>query len=426
MGKLLNPGRLAAGYVLLAVMEGQHADSEMERQAELDRQRRLSPADRGLAWHLVQGVLRHRGELDAALDTLSNRPVDDLDLPVQAALRIGAFELRHSRVPPHAAVDQAVQLVVKLKGGRAKGLVNAVLRRVGKVELKPDPTRNHPDWLVSRWRLRFGPKETDAWCARNDAQAPLSVACQGDVAALQSAIAEQVESVAPAVLNGVTLANALVIRGLKGPVTALPGFEEGQWWVMDPAAIATADLLEAKAGERVLDACAAPGGKSFRLASQGALVTCVDRARTRLARLQANAKRLGLSVSITEFDWIEHSDFQAGEFDAVLVDAPCTGLGTLRRHPEIRWRSMPSDPLAMGLTQGPLLAAAAQTLRPGGRLVYAVCSPEPEEGQQVVDTFLKAHPDFVLDRVLDCAPPQGDEDAFYAARLFRKAKEPIK
>ena len=415
MGKSLNPGRLAAGHVLLAVMEGQHADSEM------DRQGRLSPADRGLAWHLVQGVLRHRGELDAALDTLSKRPVDDLDLPVQAALRIGAFELRHSRVPPHAAVDQAVQLVVKLKGGRAKGLVNAVLRRVGKVTLKPDPTRNHPDWLVSRWRLRFGPDRTDQWCARNDVQAPLSLACQGDVAALATALKEHAESVEPGTLNGETLPNSLVVRGVRGPVTALPGFATGQWWVMDPAAMATADLVGAQDGESILDACAAPGGKSFRLASQGAQVTCVDRARSRLARLQDNAKRLNIDVAIQEFDWIEHAAFKGGPYDAILVDAPCTGLGTLRRHPEIRWRSMPSDPLAMSLTQGPLLAAAAQLLAPGGRLVYAVCSPELEEGQQVVDSFLKDHPAFQLDRVLDCAPPQGDEDAFYAARLTLSA-----
>jgi 16S rRNA (cytosine967-C5)-methyltransferase len=418
MGQDLNPGRLAAGNVLLAVMEGQHADSEM------DRQGRLSPADRGMAWHLVQGVLRHRGELDAALDTLSKRPLDDLDLPVQAALRIGAFELRHSRVPPHAAVDQGVQLVIKLKGGRAKGLVNALLRRVGKVELRPDPTRNHPDWLVSRWRLRFGPEKTDQWCARNDAQAPFSIACQGDIAGLCDAMAEHATSVEPAVLKGQELPNAFVLKGLKGAVTALPGFDSGQWWVMDPAAIATADLMQVQAGEKVLDACAAPGGKSFRMASQGAVVTSVDRARSRLTRLQENAERLNLPVNVQEFDWIENERPDWDLFDAILVDAPCTGLGTLRRHPEIRWRSLPSDPLAMSLTQGPLLTAAAQLLRPGGRLVYAVCSPELEEGEQVVEAFLKKHSDFRLDCVLSCAPPDGDEDAFYAARLLRVSAAP--
>jgi 16S rRNA (cytosine967-C5)-methyltransferase len=414
MSKRLNPGRLAAGRVLLAVMEGKHADSEMERQE------RLSGPDRGLAWHLIQGVLRHRGELDAALDQLSNRPVDDLDFPVQAALRIGAFELRHSRTPPHAAVDQGVQLVIALKGGRAKGLVNAVLRRVGKVKLSADPTRNHPDWLISRWRLRFGPDRTDEWCTRNDLQAPLSIACQGDASALRDALSEKVERIESACLNGEDLPNAFLLHGLKGPVTALPGFETGQWWVMDPAAIATADLLGVQKGETVLDACAAPGGKSFRMASQGAVVTGVDRARTRLARIRENSARLGLKVEVHELDWIREADPSLGPFDAVLVDAPCTGLGTLRRHPEIRWRSLPSDPLAMSLTQKPILAAAAKTLRPGGRLVYAVCSPEPEEGAQVVESFLKAHGEFSLDKVLDCAPPQGEEDAFYAARLIRK------
>ena len=414
MGKQLNPGRLAAGRVLLGVMEGHHADSEMDRQAN------LSPADRGLAWHLIQGVLRHRGELDAVLDQLSKRPVDDLDLPVQAALRIGAFELRHSRTPPHAAVDQAVQLVVRLKGGRAKGLVNAVLRRVTAVELSEEATRNHPDWLVSRWRLRFGPDVVDKWGAQNDEQAPLAIACQGDGEALRLALLEHVESVEPAQIEGRVLPNAYVIVGLKGPVTALPGFKEGQWWVMDPAAVATADLLDHQKGERVLDACAAPGGKSFRLASQGAAVTSVDRARSRLARVRENATRLGMKVEVHEVDWIREEGPSLGPFDAVLVDAPCTGLGTLRRHPEIRWRSLPSDPLAMSLTQKPILAAAAKTLRPGGRLVYAVCSPEPEEGSQVVEAFLSSHPDFSLEAVLDCAPPSGGEDAFYAAKLVRE------
>ena len=188
---------------------------------------------------------------------------------------------------------------------------------------------------------------------------------------------------------------------------------------MDPAAIATADLLGVQEGERVLDACAAPGGKSFRLVSQGGHVTATDRSRNRLKRLKENAGRIGLSVTPLEIDW-EQGDFGKMEpFDAVLVDAPCTGLGTLRRHPEIRWRSLPSDPLAMSLTQKTILRSASTLLKPGGRLVYAVCSPEPEEGRLVVEDFLKRNTAFELTEVIDSAPPQGFEDAFYAAKMVR-------
>lgn len=416
MAQKLNPGRLAAGHVLVAVHSGMHADLEMERQPD------LSHSDRGLAWHLVQGVLRNRGELDAALNRLSKRPMDQLDVPVQAALRIGAFELRHSRTPPHAAVDQAVRLAIALQAGRAKGLVNALLRRVAKVDLPENPTRNHPDWLVKRWSERFSVEDVSQWCARNDQQAPLVIACRGDVDDLRTRLTEEVERVEAVEIDGKVLPNALRLVGVRGTIKSLSGFNEGEWWVMDAAAIATADLLDVKAGERVLDACAAPGGKSFRMASRGAVVTAVDRSRNRLRRLQENIDRLDFEVDGREWDWIERSSKDFGEFDAVLVDAPCTGLGTIRRHPEIRWRTLPSDPMAMSLTQKPILEAAAACVRSGGRLVYAVCSPEPEEGSMVVEAFLKAHPDFQMDACLDLVPPGGDEDAFYAARLIREGK----
>ncbi|MEC7242693.1 MAG: transcription antitermination factor NusB [Myxococcota bacterium] len=410
----LNPGRMAAGRVLVATLEGHHADSE------LDRQDALSAADRRLAWHLIQGVLRHRGELDEALNQVSNRPVAELDRPVQTALRIGAFELRHSRTPPHAAVDQGVRLATALKAGRAKGLVNALLRRVGNVKLQESPTRNHPDWLVERWTARFGAEATANWCLRNDLQAPLAIACRHDVEGLRERLGDHAERCENAVFQGKTLERALVLEGVRGAIAELPGFSEGEWWVMDPAAMATADLLKAKSGERVLDVCAAPGGKSLRLAASGAVVTATDRSRSRLKRLSENAKRVGFSLELQEVDWSRPGSGKIEPVDAVLVDAPCTGLGTLRRHPEIRWRSLPSDPLAMSLIQQSILSSASGSVNPGGRLVYAVCSPEPEEGVQVVEAFLETHPDFGLDAVLDSAPPSADEDAFFAARLVRR------
>ena len=410
----LNPGRVAAGRVLLATLEGHHADSE------LDRQEGLSPADRRLAWHLIQGVLRHRGELDEALNQVSKRPVAGLDTPVQVALRIGAFELRHSRTPSHAAVDQGVRLASALKAGRAKGLVNALLRRVGSIQLPEKPTRNHPDWLVERWKSRYGEEATAQWCEKNDAQAPLAISCLENTEGLRERLEAHVARCETVEFQGQELPGALVLHGVKGPVPELPGFAEGAWWVMDPAAMATADLLDAKKGEQVLDVCAAPGGKSFRLAASGANVLATDRSKSRLKRLRENATRIGLPLDVREIDWTRPVEGKVKAVDAVLVDAPCTGLGTLRRHPEIRWRSLPSDPLAMSLTQKTILASAASCVKPGGRLVYAVCSPEPEEGAGVVEGFLKQRSDFRLDSVVDSAPPLADEDAFFAARLVRE------
>ena len=410
----LNPGRVAAGRVLLATLEGHHADSE------LDRQDALSPADRRLAWHLIQGVLRHRGELDEALNQVSKRPVAELDRPVQTALRIGAFELRYSRTPPHAAVDQGVRLASALKAGRAKGLVNALLRRVGGVQLPESPTRNHPDWLVKRWTARYGVEATAQWCLRNDLQAPLAIACRQNAEALRVRLQAHTERCEAVVFQGKELERALVLEGVKGAITELPGFAEGEWWVMDPAAMATADLLNARSGERVLDVCAAPGGKSLRLAASGAVVMATDRSKSRLRRLAENANRVGFDLELQEVDWSRPAPGKIEPVDAVLVDAPCTGLGTLRRHPEIRWRSLPSDPLAMSLIQKSILSSAAASVNPGGRLVYAVCSPEPEEGIQVVEAFLEAHPNFRKDAVIDSAPPAAEEDAFFAVRLVRE------
>jgi 16S rRNA (cytosine967-C5)-methyltransferase len=176
-----------------------------------------------------------------------------------------------------------------------------------------------------------------------------------------------------------------------------------------------ADLVDDVEGKRVLDACAAPGGKSFRLATRGAQVTSADRAR-RLELVRDGAKRLGLTVTTRAHDW-SAGPLGDAEYDAVLVDAPCTGLGTVRRHPEIRWRRTEPDLYAAAEGQLAVLEAASQHVRPGGTLVYAVCSPEPEEGEQVVEAFLSKHRRFSLDRRLSTAPPKHGEDAHFAARM---------
>ncbi len=391
----LNPGRLAAARALLDVEEGGRVEPRLEQ---------VKGVDGALARHLAMGVLRHRCQLDALINP---HVKGKLDRSVRSVLRIGAFELVSSRTATHAAVDQAVELTRRLRKGRASGLVNAVLRKVQGQELPALP--NHPDWIVKRWTERVGEQAALEWLARLDEPSPLSV-CLKDPS-------QGWPGGTPALVQGQPVPGVFHLRD-AGRVPDLPGFDQGSFWVMDPASAAVADLVGAAPGMRVLDACAAPGGKTMRLASQGAEVTATDRSKRRLHRLEENLERVQLTARVCAQDWTRPCDL--GLFDAVLVDAPCTSLGTTRRHPEVRWSRKPTDLLAMSLIQEQVLAGAAQQVAPGGVLVYAVCSPEPEEGSEQVAAFLAAHAGYVLETELLTAPPAGDEDAFYAARMARE------
>jgi 16S rRNA (cytosine967-C5)-methyltransferase len=257
---------------------------------------------------------------------------------------------------------------------------------------------------VQRWRARYG-EAADRWMEANNAPAPVYLVAKED----PSGVAREFQH------RGVALApvgpDAFRLPDGAGAIEELPGFEEGRWWVMDPAALAVADLVGALApGTEALDACAAPGGKSFRLASRGARVFSTDLDEARLARVQEGAERLDLPV------WAEIHDWTVAPlprtFPVVLVDAPCTGLGTLRRHPDIRWRRRPEDIAAAAARQRAILANAAKCVAPGGVLVYAVCSPEPEEGPAVAATL-----GWPIEAVFDNAPAGGGEDAVWGCRM---------
>jgi 16S rRNA (cytosine967-C5)-methyltransferase len=409
-----NAGRIAAARALVAVDEGAHAEDVLVERAPAEG------PDRRLAWHLALGVLRRRGQVDAALRTALSRPIGGIDAEVRAALRIGVFERLFSRTPAHAAVDQAVEVARSLGAGRASGFVNAVVRRADLPErLDLADELDHPAWLVARWVERYGLEATRAWCLANGENPPLVIATRGPVEAVAELLAADGVACSPVVVGEQVIERALRVDDPRGRVEQLPGFREGAWWVQDAASIAAADLVPASA-ERVLDTCAAPGGKAFRLASRGSSVHAVDVSDDRLDRLRAGARRLRLEIPTRRHDW-EHGPMGSEErFDAVLVDAPCTSLGVVRRHPEIRWRRTPFDPTAAAGRQARILSAASQHVRSGGALVYSVCSPEPEEGVQVVDGFLKAHPAFTLETSWSTAPPTHDEDAFYGARLRRR------
>lgn len=378
MKTLLEPERLAAAKALLSVEEGNRLEVE-------------GP----LARHLCLGVLRRRGELDALM-AKAGRPAWKLDRAVRIAIRIGLFELKQSRTPDHAAVDQAVQLTRKLGSGRASGYVNAVLRKCSDLDWPADPLLNHPEWVVGRWKERLGLERTRALCAALDEPAPLGLV--GDTTGIQTR---------PSGVEGCVLADD------AGSVMALPGYEEGRWWVMDPASVAVADLVPAEG--RVLDACAAPGGKTLRLLQRGAEVVAVDRNENRLERLKVNLDRCKQQVELRSVNWLKSDGEELGLFDSVLVDAPCTGLGTTRRHPEIRWSRLETDPLAMSLRQEAILEACASRVRPGGHLVYAVCSPTLEEGPTVARSL-----GWPVLQELDTLGKE-DMDGHYAALLRKPA-----
>lgn len=397
----LNPGRLAAVQALVAVDRGEHAEDALARLAPYD------PADRALAWHLVLGVLRLRSGLDAVICAAAKRQTQNMDPEVLAALRMGVFELRFSRTPAHAAVDQAVEAAKAGGAGHAAGFVNAVLRRQGDFDPPKDDRLGHPDWLVARWRARYG-DAADAWMAANNQPAPVYLVAKEDPAGVVRDFQHRGLALTP-VAEGV-----LRLPEGAGSVEDLPGFEEGRWWVMDPAAVAVADLVGDVDGKRVLDACAAPGGKSFRLASRGAKVLATDVDEARLARVREGAERLGLPVETRAHDWLAAPLDGVEPFDAVLVDAPCTALGILRRHPDIRWRRRPEDVVAAASRQAALLANAAKLVAPGGALVYAVCSPEPEEGPQVAATL-----GWPIEATFDNAPAVDGADVFWGCRMRR-------
>lgn len=398
----VNPGRLAALRALVEVEEGAHAE-DVVAAAPVD-----DPGQRALALHLVLGVLRRRGALDDALARFSKRSIADLDPVVRAALRVGLFDALFSKVGAFAAVDQAVEATRALEQPRAAGFVNAVLRRAVPAGISDDPWLDLPPWLRTRW------SGWDAWVRRLREPAPLSGVARDPGWTPPAELQPE-----PATAGGVPVPGAFVARGARGPVEKLPGFAEGQWWVMDPAAAAVADLVLDAVGEgrgaRILDACAAPGGKSLWLAAAGCEVLAADLSPARLERVRENVARTGLVVQCQPHDWLKGPLEGAGLFDAVLVDAPCTGLGIVRKHPEIRWMRLPTDPAAMALRQVPLALAAASHVRPGGALVYAVCSPMPEEGEGVVSRL----EGWKVERAWSTVPPAGDEDAFQAFVLRR-------
>lgn len=387
------------------------------------------PRDVGLLTEIVLGVLRRRAALDHAIGRVaSTRSIDTIDPPVLAALRIGAYSLLHlDRVPDFAAVDTAVTLAREGGAKGAAGFVNGVLRaiaRQGKDLLPPVPVdgdvaalalfHSHPVWWTERVVARLGWERASTLIASNNEPAPPVLA------PAVSHLAERLAAEGVATAPGRLVPDAL--RVVSGVPQATEAFRQGAFWMQDEASQLVPRLFADPIGPRVADLCAAPGGKTMALARRlppSGFVVAADRNVKRLGRLLRNLARVHLSgVQPVAIDLLAERLALSGPFDDVLLDAPCSGTGTLRRHPEIRWRLRPSDVLQLAGRQEQMIQRAATLVRPGGRLVYSVCSIEPEEGPRVVETFLSGHPEFRRGETLDTAGEPGI-DGFFAALLLR-------
>ena len=374
------PARRAAASLLDAVLQKQQPLDDV-----LGRDRGgvlcdLPTRDRALARAIVGTSLRRKGQIDCVLKTFLEKGLPGRAGTLYPILLSGAAQILFMNVPPHAAIDLAVRLAQwDPRAKRYDKLVNAVLRRVSEkgagIADSLDPAQvNTPDWLWERWVRAWGKDKTVAIAEAQLIEPPLDLTVKGDA----DMWAEK--------LGGRVLPTGSVRLIPRGRVEELEGFSEGAWWVQDAAASIPSQLLHDIAGKRVADLCAAPGGKTAQLAARGAAVTSVDLSKTRLARLEENLARLGLAAETVAADATQWQP--EAPFDAVLLDAPCSSTGTIRRHPDVPYLKSDADITELAALQTRLLDNAVRLLKPGGTLVYSTCSLEPEEGEAQVAALL--------------------------------------
>jgi 16S rRNA (cytosine967-C5)-methyltransferase len=386
----------------------------------------LSPRDRAFARLLAGTVLRRLGQLDDAIDQCLARPMNRNGKPALNALRLAAAQMLFLQTPAHAAVDGAVRQVRHHK--HLKGLVNAVARRLaregGDIVAKQDASAlNCPGWLRQSWNDAYGKDTAQQIIEATFAEPPLDLTLKAG--ADPAAWSRQ--------LDAEVLPTGSLRRSGGGRVEELPGFADGAWWIQDAGAALPARLLGDIAGRRVLDLCAAPGGKTAQLADLGAIVTAVDSSAERLQRLAENMQRLKLTADTVCADATTWRPPEPAPF--VLLDAPCTSTGTLRRHPDIWHLKKPADVTVMVAVQSRLLAAAARMLAPGGTLVFCTCSLQPDEGPARIAALLSNNTGLSrapisadeVGGIAEFVTPQGDIrtlphqmggiDGFYICRL---------
>lgn len=433
----LTAARQVAAEVCAALREGELLDGAFERRVGV-----LDARDRRWTQELLWGMLRRRAWLDAVLETRVRGGLARVDADVLDLLRLGSYQLLFmGSVPAYAAIAQTVELVKRRHGVGASKLANAVLRRLDRerdaldVLIPPDAvealalSHSHPAWLVQRWVERWGIGGTEQLLRANNREAPLTVRPAGrgvDRARLQA----ELEAAGVQVAATPLAPDSLRLSG-AGSITELGAFRQGMFYMQDPAATLVTRYAAIPDGATVADLCAAPGGKALELARSARAVIAADRSFTRLQRVVENVHRMDARnvyplVSDARVPSVR-------SVDVVLVDAPCTGTGTFRRHPDARWRLQVSDLAVMAALQREILEASATVVRPGGLLVYSTCSLEPEENDQQVEAFLSRHPGWVLEApavgtvppeamdggFLRVLPQEHDTDGSFAARLRR-------
>ena len=423
---------------------GAWADAALNVQIRRDG---LSGADAALCSRIVYGVLQNQLLLDHYISAYCSQKPDHLQPPLLDILRIGAYQILFlDKIPDSAAVNESVELAKLFKRGQAAGLVNAVLRKISKNKenLPEIPAQNperylsvrysHPRWLVKRLLSVLGAEETEKFLTANNDVAPMTAQVNPLKTSAEKLTAELEE-------NGVTVKphawvpDCLELSG-TGDLTALPAFREGDFMVQDPAARLVSLIADVKPGQKVLDVCAAPGGKSFSAAfamkNQGMIQSC-DLHENKLKRVRESAERLGITcIEAAPADGRVFKAEWESAFDVVLVDAPCSGLGIIRKKPDTRYKKA-DELFALPVIQTAILENAARYVVPGGTLVYSTCTVMPEENEQVTDAFLAEHPEFSresftlpepvgkTDGRLTLWPQRHDTDGFYICRMTRKA-----
>ena len=429
--------RIAAADILRdVVVHGHLLDECFAPEAVPSRLNGLDARDRSLVRSITTVALRRLGTIRFALSELLERGLPRQAGELEWTLVAAAAQILFLDVPDHAAVDLAVRIVrLNVKTAPYASLVNGVLRNLirGRDSFlaRSDPLdHDTPAWLATRWRKIYGDATARAIARANREEPTLDVTVKSD----PEAWAER--------LDGVVLPTGSVRLRTHGAIQDLPGYDEGAWWVQDAAAALPACFLRIGPGDRVADFCAAPGGKTAQLAAAGASVTAIDRSAERLKRLSTNLSRLGLTAQIIVGDVLK---LDIGPFDAVLVDAPCTATGTIRRHPDVAWTKSSSMPATLARIQSQMLDRAIKAVKPNGIVVYCTCSMEPEEGEMQIEALLRRNPDVLRSPIkaaevgalaeainrngeFRALPPQlaSDQprlsglDGFFAARLIRR------
>jgi 16S rRNA (cytosine967-C5)-methyltransferase len=434
----------AARLVELAVDDRQSLESLTADQGGLPGFLALPPQDRALARAIATATLRHRGRIEHVLGKIFDRPPPAKARHLIHALHAAAAQILFMNVPDSAAVDLAVTaLTLDRRSARFSGLANAVLRRLARekdgLTLPATASVTFPKWLSDRLRSDYGRENADRIAAAILREPGIDITPsprlgEGEIAALAHD------------LDGVVLPTGSIRTITATPVRDLPRFDDGIWWVQDAAAAIPAKLLGDVQSKRVADLCAAPGGKTMRLAAAGALVTAVDQSAGRLERLQDNLARMRLSAEIVNADILEWEPQE--KFDAILLDAPCSATGTIRRNPDVMWTKTAQDVSALAAIQRRLIDRVAGMLKPGGTLVYANCSMMKEEGEDLI-AGMHAEPDhfsvnpihadevaglgnlinrqgalrtlpFHMDAATGAPDRMGGMDGFFACRLLRR------